>query len=187
MTEVMFDIPDQTEAQAELNKPALEVGNYLAVVTKVETKENPVKGSVGLNFTVLVNRNRDSITEGWDGEAEIMPMQYYVYIGKKNSDGKVVPMDNNRRLASSMAAFGISGKFAASQVMHRQVIVKIIHDPSLEDQEQVKLNPEHVVERYFAKVDGFREYKQGDVLAPVLKHMAEQAEAQDSAPAAEEY
>lgn len=168
-------VPDMKDQQAEMNKPALEVGNYLAVVIGVAPKHNEVKGSYGLNWSLLINTNKEAITEGWDAEARVMPMDFYTYIGKMSNGVVTENKKGSFKTAGMLAAFDVSGAFNPSQVLHRQVIVKVIHDPSLEDQEAIAADPTHVVERYFAKVDGSRAYTLDGVKGPVLKNLADAA------------
>lgn len=174
MQDTTFNVPYDAETIENMNKPALPVGNYLAVVTGLDIKDNDVKKSRGLNFSLLINSNPDAVKEGWDSEARPVSMPYYVYLGKYDNNGVLLPNSfSNFRLSQIQDALNVGGRFNKSDVMHRQIVVKIIHDPSLDDQEALKADPTHVVERYFAKVNGAIPYKVNDEKAPVLANYAE--------------
>ncbi len=170
MTEIY--VPDMTDLQENLNKPVLDPGDYLAVIVGVASKANPAKNSLGLNWSLLVNSDPASVTNGWNAEAHTLPMDYYTYIGKTDNDGNIISEPKAAfRTAKFLATQGISGSFKVSEVKHRQVIVRIGHEPSMEDQEALKANPTHVVARFFAKVQDARAYRINDQLGPKLPNL----------------
>jgi hypothetical protein len=183
----MIDVPVTQEQIENMNKPPLAVGEYLAVVTGVEEKYNEVKKSFGLNWSLLINSNPTSKSEGWDTEAKVVALDHYTFMGRKaTADAKLVADPNPFSLVGIMSALGIVGKFDPADVRHRQVIVNIKHDPSMDDAEALKADPTHVVERYFPKVKFVKAYRVGNDLAPKLAHLADSAENTDPKPEVEE-
>lgn len=183
----MIDVPVTQEQINDMNKPPLAVGQYLAVITGVEEKYNEVKKSFGLNWSLLVNTNPTAITEGWDTEAKVVAMDHYTFMGRKpTADAKLIPDANPFSLVGMMGAVGLVGKFDPADVRHRQVIVNIKHDPSMDDAEALKADPTHVVERWFPKVKFVKAYRVGTELAPKLAHLADSAEDTATPPMADE-
>lgn len=171
----VINVPDVGSTQEEMNKPQLDVGQYLAVVVAVAPKENPVKQSYGLNWSLLINSDPKSIVDGWNSEARAISQDYYTYIGKKNPiTGVVEKAEKVFNLAAMLGAFGSQGgSIDPANFILRQVIVNVIHEPSMEDQEALKANPEHVIERFFAKVNRVKPYRKGETLAPRLDILAD--------------
>jgi hypothetical protein len=183
----MINIPDMSQQIEDANKPALPVGYFLAVVTGVEEKYNPEKGSIGQNWSLLINSNPDSINEGWDTEAKVVALDYYTYMGtKKSATAKVEVASNPFNLIGMLGALNLKGSFDPSDVRHRQVIVNIKHEASMDDQAMLKADPTHVVERYFPKVKFAKAYRVGEEIGPKLAHLADDAENTDPKPEAEE-
>jgi len=74
-------LPGQKQAIEDRNRPALDVGEYLGVITQVAEHVKEETGSISLKWSILVNSNQDWEFEGWDADATKFDLTYYTWIG----------------------------------------------------------------------------------------------------------
>jgi hypothetical protein len=175
MQDVTFSVPDTQEEKESSNRPSLPKGTYLAVITGVEEKVNPLKGSRGLMWSLLINANPESVKDGWDSEARPVPQSHYVYLGKVMPDGKFEAAKNKFNLYQMQTALEIGTEFKKSDVMHRQITVKVDLKPSMDDEAALKADPTHTVERWWPEVKSIVPYVVDGKKGPVLANLAEAA------------
>lgn len=159
---------DFAQAVADVGRPAIAEGTYLAVVEKVEDKLNPETGSYGFNWSLLVNTTPydPANPTGWDTEGRVVPLRYYTWLGYK-VNGKLTQTDKAHSGANMLAALGlVSGVVDTEDVKYRQVVVRIKHTPSRNDPDQL-----------WPEVQKALRYRVDDATAPKLAFLAEAAEA----------
>lgn len=180
-------LPDNLDEMIEeAGKPQLPEGKYLAVITGGEPKlSDNGKNSYGVNWTLLVNKNPDSLEDGWDSEAGTIEVRYYTYIGKYEN-GRLSDTDKGWAFTKMMRILGVTGKsFNPDDAKFRQIGVIIEHVAGKEDRDAMKVNPNHVPDQLYLGVKTVTDYIIGTEHAPKLANLAEAYEEQRSATATE--
>lgn len=180
-------LPDNLDEMIEeAGKPQLPEGKYLAIITGGEPKlSDNGKNSYGVNWTLLVNKNQDSLEDGWDSEAGTIEVRYYTYIGKYEN-GRLSDTDKGWAFTKMMRILGVTGKsFNPDDAKFRQIGVIIEHVAGKEDRDAMKQNPKHVPDQLYLGVKTVTDYIVGTDHAPKLAGMAEAYEEQRSATAEE--
>lgn len=158
--ELLIELPADFAEQVELaNKPPIEPGRYLATILNVLPKvtDKGTHASKGLMWSLVIDKNPEAVTNGWDSEDQSFPYQHYTYIGKI-VDGKLTETDKGGQTRDMGSALGLTGSFGLSAVKFRQIIVIVAHKPSIDDQQALAQDPTHEIERLFIDVKYVKPY-----------------------------
>lgn len=171
------------DAIAELTRPPLDKGRYLAAVLKVEPKINEETGSFGLNWTLLVNKDPNSVNEGWNPEAYTIEQRNYTYIGKLE-DGKVRDTSKAFSTIHMLKALGVKNMSVLNpdEVKFRQLIIEVDHKPHYLDVQNGVDDPRMVPE-----IVKTLSYSVGEEIAPKLENLADLDEPVEDGAAADEF
>lgn len=164
-----FSIEGLEAAIAESNKPALDVGLHIAIVTGVEQKIGATGSSIGFDWKLNVNKSL-AVNE-WDADSRSIPLNYYTWLGDL-VDEKVVYRNGQIGFGTVniLKSLNVSGSsFNVSELIGRALLVDIIHEPSQNDPETL-----------FAKVKTTRKFVFGGEIAPKLFDVAAPASADAS-------
>lgn len=119
----MADLADQME------RPAIEPGTYLAVVTGITEHYKEETGSYGLFWELLINRDNSQV-ETWNGEAKLLPMKSYTYLGKL-VNGKLSGLEKAFSAAQAFLSVNIdlkSGSVNLKEQTGKIILVNIKHE-----------------------------------------------------------
>lgn len=181
--ELLIDLPsDFAEQMAIANKPPIEPGTYLATILNVLPKvtDKGTHASKGLMWTMIINKDPEAVTNGWNPDAGSVNYQHYTYIGKV-VNGKLTDTDKGGMTRDMAAALGITGSFGLSAVKNRQVLVVVKHEPSMDDASALAQDPTHEVEKYYIKATKVKAYIVDGVRGPRNEFLSDGSE--DAAPA----
>lgn len=166
-------LPDDLDTMIEESgKPQLPTGKYLAVIAGGEAKvSDNGKNSYGITWKMIVNSNPDSFTDGWDTEAQTIPVNMYTYIGKL-VNGRLTDTDKGWAFIKLMKFLGVSGKaLNIKEHVGRQIGVVIEHRPGKDDQDAMKADPTFVPDQLFLGIKTVLSYSIGDDVCPKLSYL----------------
>lgn len=154
---IEIPLPENLEELIEAaDRPALEPGAYLAIIQSIAPKpsSDPSKTSYGISVKLLINSNPESLIDGWDVSARVIPQFSYVYMGNMVS-GKLYDTEKAYTLANFVRAINAPVTSALSTLDHlgKMVVVTIEHRP--------------YNERMQLSVKNYRQYVKDGVVAPV--------------------
>lgn len=141
-----LDLGEGFDAAVESDLPIPE-GRYLAVVTGVELKHNPDKGSVGYLWKLSVNADNEGLGEPdfeWNPTAKTVRQTYYSYIGKL-VNGSMHYGDSGKPgfgVLNILRALGqiqkgeTSFKLKPENVIGRQLIVTLVGEADFRERSQ---------------------------------------------------
>ncbi len=181
--ELLIDLPADFAEQVELaNKPPLEPGKYLATILNVVPKatDKGTHWSKGLNWSLVINSDPESVVNGWNPDAKSIPYTHYTYIGKV-VDGRLTDTDKGGATRDIGSALGLTGSFVLSAVKNRQIVVVVKHEASMDDAAALRQDPTHEVERYYIKVSYVKPYIVNGIKGPTNDFLSDGSEGSSEA------
>lgn len=154
---IEIPLPENLEELIEAaDRPALEPGVYLAIIQDIAPKPStdPSKESYGINVKLLINSNPESLIDGWDASARVIPQFSYVYMGKMRG-GRLYETEKAFTLAAFIRAVDAPVTSALSTKAHLGKMVKVV------------IEHRSYNERMQLSVKTYQQYVKDGVVAPV--------------------